>query len=174
MEKPRTKAEVEALLARTDASIARRLDTLKSEVGTTGDQVKKVFRHPLLAVGATLAGGFLVGRLLGGKRGRKGKGGGENTLTRDFYEVVAKDAERLMSRGMTPREAVREALRRRPPLVLNGSAEEPEGLFRSLLSTAGRVFVTVALRNAVETAVMKFMGGDAASDAGAEEATKAP
>ncbi|WP_457653780.1 hypothetical protein [Rhodocaloribacter sp.] len=165
MEKPRTKAEVEALLAQKDASIARRLDTLKSEVGSAGDKLKKVIRHPLLATGATLAGGLAVGWLLGGKRGRKAKGRGESTLTRDFYEVVAKDAERLMRRGLTPREAVREALRRRAPFVLDGGADEPPGLFRSLLSTAGRMFVTVALRNAIETAVMKFMGEDAGSEA---------
>jgi hypothetical protein len=169
MEKPRTKAEVEALLAGKDASIARRLDTIKSEVGSAGVSVKKVFRHPLLAVGATLAGGLLVGRLLGGKRGRKAKDGGESTLTRDFYELVAKDAERLMRRGLTPREAVREALRRRAPLVLDGGADESPGLLRSLVSTAGRMFVTVALRNAMESAVARFMGGEAGGDgAGAE------
>ncbi len=174
MEKPRTKAEVEALLASKDASIARRLDTLKSEVGSAGHSVKKVLRHPLLAAGATLAGGLAVGRLLGGKRRRKAKEPAESTLARDFYEIVAKDAERLMRRGLAPRDALREALRARAPLVLDGGANEAPGLLRSLVSSAGRMFISIALHNAMESAVAKFMGETGDADAEGERATKAP
>ena len=156
--KPRTKAEVEALLAEKDAAINRRLDTLKSEVGSAGRAVKNVARHPLVAVGVTLAGGLAVGLLLGGKRKRKRKASGESTLVRDFYEIVSKDAERLMAQGLPPREAIREALRKRAPIVLDHSNEEAPGLVRTIVSTAGRMFVTLALRNAMENAVMKFMG----------------
>jgi len=169
MEKPRTKAEVEALLASKDASIARRLDTLKSEVGSAGHSVKKVLRHPLLAAGATLTGGLAVGWLLGGKRRRKANGQAESTLTRDFYEIVAKDAERLMRRGLAPREALREALRARAPLVLDRGADEQPGLLRSVVSTAGRMFLSIALRNAMESAVAKFMGETGEADVEGEQ-----
>lgn len=157
-EKPRTKAEVEALLARKDEAIARRLDAIKGEVGAAGSAVKKVVGHPLLAVGATLAGGLVVGLMLGGKRKKKTKPPAQSTPIRDFYELVARDAEGLMEKGLAPEEAIREALRRRAPVVPDQRSEESPGLVRSLVTTAGRMFVTLALRNAMEAAVMKLMG----------------
>ncbi|QXD16091.1 hypothetical protein GQ464_003850 [Rhodocaloribacter litoris] len=156
MEKTLTRAEVEARLKGKDEAIARRLDAIKAEVAGAGASLRKALDNPLVAVGAMLAGGLLLGWMLGGRRTRRQAPRLDAMVLDALAEVIADEAVALMEAGASPEEALHEVLRRRAPVVLvrpDDGGREADGVLRSLLRLAGGVLTSIVLRNAIEVAV---------------------
>jgi len=131
--KPRSPRAARAELDRTRQEIRDTLDVLKSRVQTRRNELRskldvvntvrdRIYRDPLLALGAALGAGFLVGLITGGEE-RPRDGG----LTEDEIEEIRafraerrrhlRRMEKIMedtARGRAPtfRERVRERFRR--------------------------------------------------------------
>lgn len=118
MDEQPTKAEVEAKLRGTSESIARHVEAIQGEVGSTRTSVKEFLReHPLLSVGGALAAGLLVGLVFGKSRRRQLKET-RRALIEGYADTLREEVEYAVAAGKDVGTAVRDALYDRMPLVV--------------------------------------------------------
>ncbi|RMF60856.1 MAG: hypothetical protein D6746_06275 [Bacteroidetes bacterium] len=166
MEEQLKREEVEARLREKDEQIARRLEALRSEVTGVGAEIRRRLENPLVLLGVTLAGGLLVGLMVGRRRRRRRNRGpaGLDVLA----DVVARDAARRLRKGAEPEEAVREALADRLQLLVPApqAEEASEGLIRGTLRMAAHMAGGLLIRNLIEQALYRLplFAGDGAGE----------
>lgn len=154
-----SRAEVEAQLESTSASITSRLGALQREVTDTGASVKKaVTENAWLGLGAALVGGLAVGFLL--TRPRRSKK--QKDVPDDPGQIAAlltRSVASSLSEGKDPTPDVAELLDRisRPDQVATASSSG--GLMRSLVLTLANAGVRYALSRAGESAGSGADGG---------------
>ena len=169
-------AALRARLDRTTEDIQLRLDAIKQEVRTIPrDATRAVLDHPAIGLGAALAGGLVVG-LLVGKPKRKASPldqalaylpKAQRRHAERYAEAVEDEVRKALRKGHDAGEAVRGFLgRHAPPIVV---AEPEEKKERGLIAGALAGALTTALSFAFKTAVQAAIAGFAAK-AGADEA----
>ncbi len=130
MKTKRSKAEIKADMRRRSESMSRRVDTLESEISTTGSSLKAwLAERPLAGVGGAVVAGLVAGWLVSGvgrRRRRNGRRSAHAALVDAYIDALGEDVRYATRRGKQPDVAVREALRDRVPLVVQQAAPEGE------------------------------------------------
>ncbi|RMH60171.1 MAG: hypothetical protein D6685_10515, partial [Bacteroidetes bacterium] len=177
-----TRAEVEAQLKGTEASIDRHVEVLEQEFKTLGDYVReRLLRHPLLGLGGALLGGLVVGWIFGGRgRGPSKRRAAEaalQVLVDRYLRAVVDDAAAAIRDGAPPEAAVRAALLERMPVVPVPVTEPSDddrssGVLALLGATLLKITMSEALSyltsNVLPRAIQSLVPGANAGRAGGE------
>ena len=145
-----SRAEVEARLESTSASITSRLGALQREVTDTGESLKKaVTENAWLGIGAALVGGLAVGFLLTRPRGRKQH---DAEGPDEIAALLTRSVQASLAEGNDPTDDVAQLLDR---LSKSDSAAAPASsgsLMRSLVMTLANAGIRYALSRAGSSA----------------------
>lgn len=149
-------------LAEREVRMNRRVDAIKSEVLTTGDDVQRaVFGHPLVSVGGSLLAGLAIG-LLVGKRKRAPEGlekalqylpGEQRKLAEAYAKAVEQAARRAVKRGEDAGDAVRAFLgSHAPPVIVSegGKTMADGNVFKQSLDTALKTALGFLVKAAID------------------------
>lgn len=145
MERLLTKAELEQQLNGKRADIDARVDALKSEFTSAGDDARRFFvEQPLKVAGGVVAAGVIVGLLVAGGRSRRSNRRGRKShreLIERYADLLAKDVRRRLRRGADEDSALRAAFKNRMPLIVMEAESQPhdedtKGIVREVLDLA--------------------------------------
>ena len=152
MEKTLNKSELEAQLSGKSASITSRIEALQKEVGALS--FRRILQDkPIVAVGAAIATGLLLGLVFGGKgkSGRRGSANFHSSLVEGYIDSVADDVRRLTGKGKDVSKSVREALRDRVPLIVY--SPDATGTTRGTIAEMADLALKTAAGFAVKAAI---------------------
>ncbi len=135
-----TKAEVEARLEQSSASISERIDAIESELPVRPLRLRKLsLKTPAVKLGIALAAGLVVGAIVLRKKGHPADLYREGLD--DISAALSKEIRRNVRKGMDTEEAVSEAMRKRPPIVQLGNGGP--GVVSTIASQLVRQVLTI-------------------------------
>ena len=149
MDSQPTKSEVEARLRQTAETMSDRMSSLRSEVTSTGTDVRNwIVENPVKSVGGMLAAGLALGLLFGGSRRKRRRQ--HQKLIDGYLDALTEEVEGAKARGEEPQKALDKALRDRVPLVVytsegDGRRKKQAGFFRNLFGETIDVLLSTAL-----------------------------
>lgn len=122
MERKLTKAELEAQLSGKQADIEARLDALKDEMTSAGEDVQKfVVSRPQMIAGGALVAGLVLGWYITGRRRRRRKrvmARSHNALVEHYMDALSGVVRMELSSGKNIDEAIRMAMANHLPLII--------------------------------------------------------
>ncbi len=145
MERLLTKDELERQLEAKRSDIDARVDALKSELTTAGDDARQFFvEEPLKVAGGIVGLGLIVGLVIVGGRSRRRKrrlSRSHRSMIERYAEALAKDVRHRMRRGADEESAFRAAFRNHMPLIVLEAERDVEeevqkGMVRETLDLA--------------------------------------
>ncbi len=137
MERLLTKKDLERQLEGKRADIDARIDALKTELETAGDDARKYFvEQPMKVAAGVIAAGVVIGLAYAGNRKRKRKRHlrkSHRRLVEKYADSLVNDVRYRLKRGDDEEKALRAAFRSRMPLIVvegESEAEERRGMVR--------------------------------------------
>ncbi|MEM8557664.1 MAG: hypothetical protein AAGG50_07560 [Bacteroidota bacterium] len=160
-----TQDELRAKLAAKEASIQARVEALRYEAsmlpfvgdGAPSQALAPVRANPVVAVAGAVAVAALVSFVLAMRKKRKRRPAPDDQqqLVTAYLRTVLNDASARMARGRSADEALDQAFRKRPPIIVYGDTEvttlpaTKSSLFREGVRAAGNQAMRVGLSYAL-------------------------
>lgn len=171
-----TKAELEAQLKAKEEDIQARVDALRNEVESAGDDARQfVITKPQLIAGGALVGGLLIGWYLTGRSRRKRErrmARSHNALVERYMHALSGVVRLELANGKNLDDAIHGAMRNHLPLIVvePGAGEDPAngGIIRdtfsfflkTALGFASKVLMDeIQSRLHLEEQIAGFLGG---------------
>ncbi len=151
--------EIEAKLKAKEAYVNDSARLLVEELTSVGASVKeKAKENPWVGVGLVLAGGFLIGRMLGGKQQP------ESTNFASLADELVQDVESALHNGGDARSLVRHTLRAIQPIAQQSlpPIKKSSSVFGSIAAVGGRMLLTYALQQGTAYLQQRLENGDEA------------
>jgi hypothetical protein len=176
MERMLTKAELEAQLKAKEEDIQARVDALKNEVESAGEDAKRfVVTRPQMIAGGALVGGLLIGWYLTGRSRRKREkrmARSHNALVERYMHALSGVVRMELSNGKDIDAAIHDAMRNHLPLIVveQGAGEDRAGggiirdsisfLLQTALGFASKVLMDeIQARLHLDEQIAGFIGG---------------
>ncbi len=167
MDSQPTKSEVEARLRQTAETMSDRMSTLRSEVTSTGTDVRNwIVENPVKSVGGMVAAGLAVGVLFGGTR-RKRRRQHQKLIDR-YLDALTEEVDAAKARGEEPQKALDKALRDRVPLVVytseDSKSRKEAGFVRNLFGETIEVLLSTALSITLRGVLENYLSPEELTD----------
>ncbi len=165
-----------ALDARTE-QIGRRVEAIQDEVARVPGEVRDAIKqNPLVSLGGSLAGGLLVGLLIGGIGKRKSRiPAAHQSLVAEYLDALGDDVKHAIKKGEDVGKAIKRTVGKHTPLVIvaggdDGIVKSKNHYLRAGLDMAFKTMLGFGVKMALDKVLL--VSGLADEDPAIDRATE--